>query len=117
MTRPHEPGRASSPDGDAAALRDLVLRQEIADLRAAREDAMRRERRHWAVAAFGVSPSVVAVFLGLLYLGSVLLIVVFSILVVLVEGWRASRAGEEARELAARMEELQAELAEGDRSG
>ncbi|MGD2067710.1 MAG: hypothetical protein PVI57_03425 [Gemmatimonadota bacterium] len=94
-----------------------MLHQEIADLRAARDDAMRRERRHWAVAVFGVSPSVVAVFLGLLYMGSFLLVVVFSVLVLIVEGWRASHAGREASELAARLEELRAELEEGDRPG
>lgn len=108
---PHDPaGGAPPPDAGEGEVHDLVVRQEVADLRAAREDALRRERRHWAVAVFGVSPSVVAVLLGLLWTGSIVAIIVFTFIVMMVEGWRASRAGGEARELADRIEELESEL-------
>jgi hypothetical protein len=89
-----------------ADLRELLHRQEKEDLGLALEAARRRERRHWGVAAFGVSPSVIAVSLGLWASGQIALLLFFSVLVAGVEGWRAQKASQEAHDIERRLEEL-----------
>mgnify|MGYP006293596969 CR=1 FL=1 len=108
-----EDATASAPADDGAGdLYAVVLRQELQDARVELEEAEARERRHWTVAVFGASPSVIVVALGLLATGSRIALVVFCFVVALVEGWRAVRAGNEARRLEERLAEILAELEE-----